>query len=89
MQDPEFMKMWETLVNKITHRIQQNIESSLRRGFCQQIDPVIAARALSGMIDHYANDFLMKGETIDIDQVSQTLAQIWYYGIYGVTDHVN
>lgn len=88
MQDPEFMKMWETLVDKITHRIQQNIESSLRRGRCQQIEPVVAARALSGMIDHYANDSLMKEETIDFDLVSQTLAQIWYYGIYGVAPEV-
>ena len=84
MQDPEFMKMWEALVKQITHRIQQNIESSLRRGLCQHIDHVVAARALSGMIDHYANDSLMKGETIDFDLVSHTLAKIWYYGIYGV-----
>jgi len=84
MQDPEFMKMWEKLVNKITYRIQQNIESSLRRGLCQLIDPVVAARALSGMIDHYANNSLLKGETIDVDLVSRTLAHIWYYGIYGV-----
>lgn len=84
MQDAEFMKMWETLVDQITHRIQQNIESSLRRGLCQLIDSVVAARALSGMIDHYANDSLMKEETIDFDLVSHTLAHIWYYGIYGV-----
>lgn len=84
MQDAEFMQLWETLVDQITRRIKQNIESSIRRGLCQPIDSAVAARALSGMIDHYANDSLMKGETIDIDLASHTLAHIWYYGIYGV-----
>jgi AcrR family transcriptional regulator len=88
LQDTEFMQLWERLTDKITRRIQQNIESSIRRGLCQTIDSVIAARALSGMIDHYANDSLMKGETIDVDLVSQTLAHIWYYGIYGAEQRI-
>ncbi len=83
LQDPEFMQLWDALVDQITHRIRLNIDSSIRRGLCQPIDSEVASRALSGMIDHYANDSLLKGEIIDFDLVARTIAHIWYYGIYG------
>ncbi len=88
MQDAEFMQSWEALGDQITRRIKQNIESSIRRGSCQPIDSAVAARALSGMIKHYISTSLMKGETIDVDLVSDTLAHIWYYGTYGVESGV-
>ena len=84
MQDAEFMQLWDALGDQIARRIKQNIESSIRRGLCQPIDSAVAARALSGMIKHYISTSLLKGETIDIDLVSDTLAHIWYYGIYDV-----
>lgn len=84
MQDAEFMQLWEALSDQIARRIKQNIESSMRRGLCQPINSAVAARALSGMIKHYVNTALMKNETIDVDLISDTLAHIWTYGIYGI-----
>jgi AcrR family transcriptional regulator len=84
MQDTEFMQLWEALSDQIARRIKQSIESSMRRGLCQPINSAVAARALSGMIKHYVNTALMKNETIDVDLISNTLAHIWTYGIYGI-----
>ncbi|MGB4502791.1 MAG: TetR/AcrR family transcriptional regulator, partial [Dethiobacteria bacterium] len=83
MLDAEFMQLWHNLVDQITCRIKQNIEYSIRKGLCQPIDSAVASQALSGMIEHYANNYLMKGETVDLNIISKTLAHIWYYGIYG------
>ena len=83
MLDAEFMLLWHNLVDQITCRIKQNIEYSIRKGLCQPIDSAVASQALSGMIEHYANNYLMKGETVDLNIISKTLAHIWYYGIYG------
>lgn len=80
--DAGLADLWDRLVGKITSRIQKNIEASIRRSICRKVNPVIAARALAGMIEHYAYAMFFKGESADIGEVARTLAELWYHALY-------
>lgn len=83
--DASFAELWDKLVNKITSRIQKNIESSIRKSIFRKVNPAISARALSGMIEHYAYVIFFKNEKVDLEEVSRTIADLWYNALISRT----
>lgn len=80
--EEEFGDLWNELVNQIIQRIQQNIEVSIQKKAVREVDPIITAKALAGMIEHYANNILMKDEQLDIEKSANTIADLWYFALY-------
>ncbi|MFZ5597031.1 MAG: TetR/AcrR family transcriptional regulator [Bacillota bacterium] len=82
--DPEFMELWDRLTQKITLRIQKNIQYSIKKSIGKEVNPAIAAQALSGMVEHFAYMLFIKGTNIDysMEEVVKTLADLWYNSIY-------
>ncbi len=76
--DNSFAELWDKLVDQITSRIRKNIESSIKKSLFRNVNPVIAAKALSGMIEHYAYVIFFKNEKENLEEVSKTLADLWY-----------
>jgi AcrR family transcriptional regulator len=80
--DEELMGLWDHLADKITLRIQQNIEASMRNNICRKVRPSVAARAISGMIEHFANLVLFRQQEYDLEEVITTIADLWYHALY-------
>ncbi len=81
--DQRLQERWQELRDRLTAGIGKQIARSVARGECSAIDSRTAAEALSGMIENYALQSLRRGERMDLDLVSSTLARIWFFGIYG------
>lgn len=89
--DHEFAALWDHLSDKITLRIQQNIENSMKKNLCRDVNAHVAARAISGMIEHFGNLILVRQQEYDLEEVVKTIADLWYHSIYVVptTEKVN
>lgn len=79
--DQKFSDLWNSLVNRIIARIQKNIETSICKGKCREVDVVIASKALAGMVEHYVNNILIQDEELDIKKSANTLAKLWYHAL--------
>jgi AcrR family transcriptional regulator len=84
LTDPAFMELWDKLTQKITSRIQKNIEHSMKKSIYRELNPVIAAQALSGMVEHFAYILFIKGDnyTYNLEEVVKALADLWYKAIF-------
>jgi len=72
--------------------IEDTINQAQQRGYCQELDPAIAAGALAAMFEHFC--FVSLGQVVsdlavDETKAVQTIATLWHRALYGVlpADH--
>jgi AcrR family transcriptional regulator len=87
MCDPAFLARWLDIRAEAVQRIARQIRHAQAEGFCPGIDPVLAASALSAMLEHFCYIWLGQGgERADVrfddDIAIDTLATIWVKSVY-------
>jgi len=92
MLSPQVEGIWRDMrtgfADKIAHRLEREQEADAVRG----LDPHAAAQALSSMAEWYAFTHLVLGDASaaptvpELDAAVETLADLWYHAVYGVTD---
>lgn len=85
--DPAFAARWRKIRTNGTVTIARGIRQAQADGFAPGIDPLIAASALSGMMEHFCYVWQAQGGD-DIDQeltdelAIETLSNLWIHAIY-------
>jgi AcrR family transcriptional regulator len=67
--------------------IEDTVRQAQRHGYCQELDPAIAAGALAAMIEHFC--FVSLGQVVghlavDETKAVETIATLWHRTLYGV-----
>ncbi|MGW4329082.1 TetR/AcrR family transcriptional regulator [Nocardia sp. NPDC004573] len=82
--DPEFRKLRQRRAEAFVRRNARSIESLQARGLADtEVDPLLASRALSGMISRLAFDYFVTGEgtpedlRVDLDELTRTGTRLW------------
>lgn len=79
--DPTFQELRQRRSAKFADRHSRSIASLQQRGLADpSLDPLMASKALSGMVSRLALDCLVY-ETDDIDTLVSTLTRIWVNGL--------
>ncbi|AWZ23077.1 TetR/AcrR family transcriptional regulator [Rhodococcus sp. D-6] len=79
--DPEFRKLRQKRADAFIQRNARSIASLQDRGMAEaEIDPLLASRALSGMISRLAFGYFVSGEfddSTDADELVRTATRLW------------
>jgi AcrR family transcriptional regulator len=87
MLDEEFLDRWLDIRAGAVARIARQIRQAQSEGFCPGVDPVLAASALSAMLEHFSYIWLGQGGEraavqFDDERAIDTLAAIWVNSVY-------
>lgn len=85
--DPTFAEWWRAIHTNGVRTISRGIVEAQTRGFAPGLDPVIAASALSSMIEHFCYVWHFQGgQMTDVelsdDHAIETLWTLWRHAIY-------
>lgn len=85
--DPVFAERWRQIRTNGTLTIARGIRAAQAEGFAPGLDPLIAASALSGMMEHFCYVWQAQGgDALDIeladDVAVDTLWTLWTHAIY-------
>lgn len=92
MLSPQIEASWRAMRADFTTRIAHRLEREHAAGLVRGLDPLEAAQALASMAEWYAFSHLVLGDPTtpatagDVDAAVETLADLWYHAVYGVTD---
>lgn len=84
----DFLEQNRRLRAVFIEQIRRDIERSIERGHARPIDPAVTAKALSAMMDWLCLLWFGLGEepypraSEELDQVADSLAQLWYRVVY-------
>lgn len=85
--DEHFAQLQYEMRLRFITRIQRNLERNAHDPSLKSLDPPIVARALGGMLDWFAYNWLGMGlfdiPTDATEQVVQQLSEVWYRALYG------
>ncbi len=85
--DPVFAERWRQIRTNGTVTIARGIRAAQAEGFAPGLDPLIAASALSGMMEHFCYVWQAQGgDAVDVeltdDVAFDTLWTLWTHAIY-------
>ncbi|MGW0175563.1 TetR/AcrR family transcriptional regulator [Rhodococcus sp. NPDC003322] len=82
--DPEFRKLRQRRADAFVFRNARSIEALQKRGMADaELDPLLASRALSGMISRLAfgyfvtGDSMSEGRKVDLGELTATATRLW------------
>lgn len=88
LSKPEFLELDQKLRMSFVRQIQRDIERTIAEGHAPPIDARVAAKALAAMMDKFCLAWFaldeppFPGAGDDIEHVADSLAQLWYRGVY-------
>ncbi|MFF2486182.1 TetR/AcrR family transcriptional regulator [Microbacterium sp. NPDC058062] len=84
--DPEFRQRWKELQRESTDMVARGIRHAQEEGFCPTVDPILAASALTLMVENFCAFWQHQGGFDDVqmtdDQAVDTLYELWRHAIY-------
>lgn len=84
--DPQFAAKWQELRRESTEMVARGIRRAQDDGYCPGLDPLIAATALTSMVETFCLFWQYEGglDGVDItdDQAIDTLHDMWSHAIY-------
>jgi AcrR family transcriptional regulator len=88
--DPVFAERWRQIRTNGTTTIARGIRAAQAEGYAPGVEPLIAASALSGMMEHFCYVWQAQGgDAIDVELTDElaldTLWTIWTHAIYWKT----
>lgn len=93
MVSPNVEALWREIRTTFSDRIAHRLERERDAGLVRMLDPHAAAQALASMSEWYAFTHLVLGDATttppsasELDAAVETLADLWYHAVYGVTD---
>lgn len=92
MVDPDFAERWRDIRSNGIRTIAHGIRRAQAAGFAVGLDPLVAASALSSMIEHFCYVWLAQGgDAVDADVgediAVDTLWSLWSHAIYWTDAH--
>jgi len=84
--------IWREMRSGFADKIARRLEREQDAGVVRALDPQAAAQALSSMAEWYAFTHLVLGDSAtppterELDAAVDTLADLWFHAVYGVTD---
>ena len=89
--DPQFMTRWKELQRESTDMVARGIRRAQAEGYCPGVEPLIAASALTLMVENFCAFWQyeggLDGVTITDDQAIDTLHDLWSHAIYWKPAH--
>lgn len=87
MADEDFADRWLDIRANGIRTIGRGIREAQAQGFCPGLDPLVAASALSSMIEHFCYVWQSQGgdrvrATVDEEAAVETLTQLWFHAVY-------
>lgn len=87
MVNPTFAEQWRQIRTNGVRTIAGGIRRAQRAGFAPGLDPLLAASALSSMIEHFCLVWIAgEGDATDVrfsdDHAVDTLWQLWAHAVY-------
>lgn len=87
MTDADFYERWQAIRSDAIRTIARGIRQAKADGFCPGLDALIAASALSSMIEHFCYVWQAQGGdplgvTLDDELAITTLSALWGHAIY-------
>lgn len=91
MADDDFADRWLEIRANGIRTIARGIRQAQAQGFCPKLDPLLAASALSSMIEHFSYVWQSQGgdripATIDDEAAVDVLTKLWFHAIYWTED---
>jgi AcrR family transcriptional regulator len=86
MVEGRFRDRWLEIRGEAVSRIAAQIRRAQSEGYCPGVDPVLAASALSAMLEHFCYIWLGQGGEKDVqfddERALEALATIWVKSVY-------
>jgi AcrR family transcriptional regulator len=87
MVDPVFNEMWRAIRADAVAFIARDIRRAQKDGYAPGLNPVVAASALSSMLEHHCYVWLAQGgddpsQPFDEEAAVDTLSALWYHAVY-------
>lgn len=87
MADESFADRWLEIRANGIHTVARGIRQAQAEGFCPGLDPLVAASALSSMIEHFSYVWQSQGgdripATVDDEAAVDVLTKLWFHAIY-------
>lgn len=94
MIDERFAERWRSIRANGIRSIAAGIERAQRDGYCPGLDPLIAASALSSMIEHFCYVWQHHGgdelpRSLDDDEAVETLWLLWRHAVYWLPEETS
>lgn len=87
MVEDEFYQRWRVIRADGIFQIARGIEDAQSQGYCPDLDPLVAASALSSMIEHFCYVWLAAGgdsipRVVDDELAIKNLSGLWLHAVY-------